>query len=89
MPDAVEDWMSLRAELRRAEEATHPDITDPHGRTWQWKDGDLYTHDATLAVPRDMIETSNLPPVGLADRNPNYAGLCAVCRHTVTEEPTP
>lgn len=81
VPSLLSTWRSLRAELRAAEEASHPDVYDGYGRRWVWKDGDLYIHDGLLAVPFDLIQSWGLPTEGLADRNPNYAGLCAICRH--------
>lgn len=75
-------WEASRATLRAIKEAEHPDLTDQFGRTWQWKDKDLYTHDALLAATPDVIANVNLglPRAGLADDNPNYAGLCSICR---------
>lgn len=77
--DMIDEWQALRAELAALERAEHPDITDRFGRVWVWKSGDLYSHDRTLARPRDHIDQIGLPSARLAD-NPNYAGLCARCR---------
>lgn len=78
----VDEWWVARAVQRELERAAHPDITDRFGRVWTWKDGDLYTHDNTLAFPLAFIDDRiGLPRPGLADENPNYAGLCAICRH--------
>ena len=75
-------WQQLRAELTELERAEHPDLTDRFGRVWVWRGRDLYVHDDLLAFPRSAIEspTLGLPRVGLVDENPNYAGLCAICR---------
>lgn len=77
----VDEWRALRAELRAIEEAEHPDVVDHHGRVWRWKNGDLYTHDDTLAFPLRFVTDgkAGLPSPSLAD-NPNYARLCATCR---------
>ena len=88
VPAMLEEWRSLRAELRAAEEAEHPNIVDRFGRVWIWWKGDLYRHDDTLAVPHDMIEIMNLPRRGLAEDNPNYAGLCFICRQEESEPNT-
>lgn len=82
VPALLETWRSLRAELRAQEEAEHPPISDAYGRTWIWWKGDLYRHDDTLAVPKDMIEIMSLPRPGLAEDNPNYTNLCSICRRT-------
>lgn len=79
--DAYDAWMALRAELRALDVAAHPDIVDTYGRVWVWRDRELYSHDDTLCVPRHMVMTFGLPRKGLADDNPNYARLCATCRH--------
>lgn len=89
----VDAWQAARAELRALEVAEHPPFADRHGRTWEWKDGDLWTHDGTLAFTRSMIDTAGLPKPGLAG-NPNYADLCAICTsgwpvHAVTFDPRP
>lgn len=57
-----------------------PDIVDSYGRVWVWKDRDLFVHDDTIAATPEMIAVAGLPQPGLADRNPNYHGLCAICR---------
>jgi hypothetical protein len=76
---AIVEWRAIRAELAALERAEHPDITDRHGRVWSWWKGDLYRHDDTLAVPADLVADWGLPGARLAD-NPNYAGLCDICR---------
>jgi hypothetical protein len=74
------EWQALRAELRAVEEAEHPPFTDQFGRVWTWKGGDLWTHDDTLAFPRDMIgRLTGRPSESLRD-NPNYWRLCDICR---------
>ena len=74
------EWQALRAELRAIEEAEHPAFTDQFGRVWTWWKGDLWHHDDTLAMPRDMVEAlGGLPPERLRD-NPNYWRLCEICR---------
>lgn len=77
------EWQALRAELRAIEEAEHPAFRDRWGRVWTWKSGDVWTHDDTLAYPRDMIDGAyalcGLPPESLRG-NPNYWRLCAICR---------
>lgn len=77
----VKEWQETRSALREFEQSEHPDIMDRHGRTWIWRDKDLYVHDETLAMTRDMIEspTLGLPSAVLAD-NPNYEKLCSICR---------
>lgn len=77
----IDQWQALRAELRAVEATEHPDIVDGYGRAWQWKSRDLYSHDETIATPAHLIPTFGLPLAGLAERNPNYTRLCAVCRH--------
>lgn len=78
----VDEWQEARADLRVLLEADHPPITDRFGRVWVWRDGDLYAHDDTLAFPRTFIDDPRLglPRPGLAADNPNYAGLCSICR---------
>lgn len=73
-------WSELRALAAELGAAEHPDLTDRFGRTWTWWSGDLYIHDGALAGSADQIAAWGLPEPGLAERNPNYAGLCAVCR---------
>jgi hypothetical protein len=74
------EWHALRAELRAIEETEHPAFTDRFGRVWTWVSGDLWHHDDTLALPRDMIDKlTQLPPETLRD-NPNYWRLCETCR---------
>lgn len=80
VPALLSHWSALRAELRAAEEAEHPPFQDTYGRTWHWKTDDLYVHDNLLAFPQHLIPSLRLPAPGLAEDNPNYAGLCAVCR---------
>lgn len=80
--NAVDAWQQARRDVREWERAEHPDITDRFGRVWVWKDGDLYTHDDTLAFPRAFLDDRiGLPRPGLADDNPNYSRLCDICRH--------
>ena len=57
-------------------------ITDRFGQVWTWAGGTLYTHDC-LAMPVTLLLDGRieLPRPGLAEDNPNYAGLCAICRH--------
>lgn len=73
------EWQALRAELRAIEEAEHPAVTDKFGRVWTWVSGDLWHHDDTLAVTRDMIERDTLPAERIRN-NPNYWQLCEICR---------
>lgn len=74
------EWQDVRAELRAIEEAEHPAFRDKWGRVWTWVDGDLWHHDDTLAMSRDMIDRlTGLPPERLRD-NPNYHRLCRICR---------
>jgi hypothetical protein len=80
MHELLADWHVARAELRALEEAEHPAFTDRFGREWTWVSGDLWHHDDTLALPRDMIEAlTSLPPEKLR-ANPNYHRLCEICR---------
>ena len=74
------NWRRSIAELRALEAAEHPDIVDGYGRTWIWKNGDLYVHDGLFAIPRDWIAEASLPSFGLAERNLNYAAMCDICR---------
>jgi hypothetical protein len=74
------DWYAVRAELRAIEEAEHPAFRDKFGREWTWVSGDLWHHDDTLALTRDMIGAlTRLPPEKLRG-NPNYHRLCETCR---------
>lgn len=61
----------------------HPDITDRFGRVWVWKHSDIYTHDDAIALTEDLLLTGyarmSLPHRKLRD-NPNYAGLCGICK---------
>jgi hypothetical protein len=76
----IADWQAARAGLRALEEAEHPPFTDKFGRVWTWVSGDLWHHDDTLAMPRDMIDRlTSLPPEKLR-ANPNYHKLCEICR---------
>jgi hypothetical protein len=76
----IADWQAARAGLRALEEAEHPAFTDRFGRVWTWVSGDLWHHDDTLALSRDMIDRlTSLPPETLR-ANPNYHKLCEVCR---------
>lgn len=75
----IEEWRVLRAELRALDEAEHPPFLDKYGRRWEWKSGNLWSHDHTLAYPRDMIDGLSLPPEKLRS-NPNYWQLCDICR---------
>jgi hypothetical protein len=76
----VAEWQALRAELRAVEEAEHPPFTDQWGREWTWWKGDLWHHDNTSALTRDMIDKlTGLPPEKLRS-NPNYWRLCDICR---------
>jgi hypothetical protein len=76
----VADWQAARAELRAIEEAEHPAFRDKFGREWTWVSKDLWHHDDTLAMPRDMIGAlTRLPSEKLRD-NPNYHRLCGTCR---------
>lgn len=62
------------------EEAEDPAFADRFGREWTWVSGDLWHHDDTLALPRDMIDAlTSLPPERLR-ANPNYWKLCETCR---------
>jgi hypothetical protein len=74
------EWQALRAELRAIEEAEHPAFTDRFGRLWTWKSKELWHHDDTLAMSRDMVDAlTGLPPERLRG-NPNYWQLCDICR---------
>jgi len=75
--DMIDEWWADD----RPELDERPDITDRHGRVWRWWGKELYCHDGLLAWPRDMIDRPDLglPSPLLAD-NPNYAGLCDICR---------
>jgi hypothetical protein len=78
--EKIADWQAARAGLRALEEAEHPAFTDKFGREWTWVSGDLWHHDDTLALTRDMIDRlTALPPEKLR-ANPNYHKLCEVCR---------
>lgn len=81
-------WLEARAALRALDVAEHPDLTDRYGRTWVWKDGDLYVHDGLMAWTSTMIlrQDIGLPAQSLA-RNPNYAGLCGICRQEWKDTP--
>lgn len=87
VPRLLDHWQQVRAELRALAEAEHPPIFDRHGREWTWQDGDVYVHDGLLAWPLASVRSpeAGLPTPDLAERNPNYAGLCATCRHDRTE----
>lgn len=74
------DWQALRAELRAIEEAEHPAFADKFGRVWTWRKGDLWHHDDTLALPRDMIDALTRLPSERLRGNPNYWKLCEICR---------
>lgn len=75
----IADWNAARALIRRNEEAAHPDVVDVLGRTWTWKDGDLYRHDS-MCWPLSMVTD---PRVGWPSRNaldnPNYQ-WCEICK---------
>jgi hypothetical protein len=75
------EWQALRRELAATERREHPDIIDRYGRIWEWRGGELYTHDGTLAFPVDFVTHPGLrlPKVECAD-NPNYWRLCSICR---------
>lgn len=74
------DWQAARAELRAMEEEEHPPFTDKFGRQWTWVSKELWHHDDTLALTRDMIDRlAGLPPETLRG-NPNYHKLCEICR---------
>jgi hypothetical protein len=81
MTEKIARWLDLRQQIAELDRASHPDITDRYGRVWVWSSGDLYVHDETIAISRDWIASWGLPARGLADRNPNYAKLCGICRH--------
>ena len=74
------EWQALRAELHAIEEAEHPAFRDKFGREWTWKDGDLWTHDACLAVARGTIDKLTGLPREKLRSNPNYWKLCDICR---------
>lgn len=77
----VDEWQSLRAEIRALEELEHPSITDVLGREWTWWQGDLYRHDS-MATPVYMIGTDRSRPgrwpCASLPANPNYR-WCAYC----------
>lgn len=77
----MDEWVALRQVMAEQDAADHPDILDRFDRVWSWVSGDLYRHDDTLAHTRMMIDHPDvgLPSPLLAD-NPNYAGLCDICR---------
>lgn len=70
------EWHALRVVLRELERAEHPDIIDGYGRTWTWKDNNLYVHCGT-AAPADTIDQFGLPTQKALD-NQNYK-LCSAC----------
>lgn len=74
------EWQALRAELRAIEEAEHPAFADKFGRVWTWVSKELWHHDDTLAMPRDMIDALTRLPSERLRGNPNYHKLCATCR---------
>lgn len=75
----IDEWQSLRAEIAAMERAEHPDVTDALGRTWQWKSGDIYTHDG-MAWPLIFIQDPNVGlPKSVALDNPNYS-WCEICK---------
>ena len=76
----VAQWQALRAELRAIEEAGHPAFRDGFGREWTWVSRDLWHHDDTLAMPRDMIDALTRLPSERLRGNPNYHRLCDTCR---------
>lgn len=74
------DWQEARAGLRAIEQAEHPAFADRFGRQWTWVSADLWHHDDTLAMTRDMVDRlAGLPPERLR-ANPNYHRLCEICR---------
>jgi hypothetical protein len=76
----VEEWRSIREEIRRLEELQHSPITDKYGRVWVWKDMDLYTH-CGMAWPKSALDNPDhygLPTKGALD-NPNYQ-FCEICK---------
>lgn len=85
VPEMIDAWMSIRAELHALEKAEHPDVTDRFGRVWTWWKGDLYGH-CSMAWTQDMItaESIGLPTI-------HYTGMCDICcaghEHT-SEEPS-
>lgn len=82
--EAVNEWQDLRRQVVEDERHEHPPITDKFGRVWVWKRHDLYTHDDTLALPGEWLRAGrvDLPRPGLADVNPNYQRLCAICNRS-------
>ena len=87
MTEKIVHWLDLRNQVAELDRASHPDITDRYGRVWVWvwSSDDLYVHDETIAIPHGWIASWGLPAPGLADRNPNYAKLCSVCRREVAK----
>jgi hypothetical protein len=87
MVAGIQKWQAARAALAEMERAERPDVTDGYGRTWQWFGrADTYAHDGLLAHSLDEIPHLGLPGPALAD-NPNYDGLCGICRTRWTEAP--
>lgn len=74
----LDEWQQLRAALRAAERAEHPDVTDQLGRVWVWKDGDIYLHDG-MAWPLVFIQQRTAWPNPVLLDNPNYH-WCDACR---------
>lgn len=59
----------------------HPDITDRFGRVWVHHGGELYIHDDLISCPEKFIRDKGMQlPNRKLSGNPNYAGLCAICR---------
>lgn len=85
----VRDWAVTRMALAEIERMAHPDVIDQHGRVWSWKceisgtgrARGRYVHDGCMSQPdADSVQRAGFPRYDLLGTNPNYAGLCEVCR---------
>ena len=59
----------------------HPNKADRFGRVWVGHHGDTYIHDGAISCPENLVMS---PSMQLPNRklrgNPNYAGLCEICK---------
>lgn len=74
----IDEWQAVRAQLAAIEAAEHPDIVDEYGRTWTWRDGDLYVHHG-FAFPERWVRAGVGRPSKVLPDNPNY-DLCDICK---------
>lgn len=79
----VDALRQARRELRDAEVAEHPNLTDALGRVWTWKSNDLYVHDSMAWTSASILHPNIGWPTQVALANPNYQ-WCATCRAGAT-----